>query len=253
MPRVHPQIVVSTQIVPDRSLLVLLTRTVGALEVSDNLSPQQLLNIIAVNDAVVIIEGPRSTDTLLSLGAGLYGGVTFRFRSNEEYHLRVHSASLGTVHATTRVKERVRFERVNADLYYNGFGDTLAQISYNFVDKSEKNYYMLNVQEVEREDVVENVINPRAFTSLLDDDPFNGQSYGEMFRVFPRDFKPGDSIAVSLSNISQEYYEFMRLRVDNRFSFVELVSEPVNYPSNVVGGRGFFNLYNPDVRFFVLE
>lgn len=30
-------------------------------------------------------------------------------------------------------------------------------------------------------------------------------------------------------------------------------SEAANYPSNVVGGRGYFNLYIPDVRFFILE
>jgi hypothetical protein len=59
--------------------------------------------------------------------------------------------------------------------------------------------------------------------------------------------------AVSISNISWEYYEFMELRMDNRFSFVEYLSEPVNYPSNVVGGKGFFNLYLPDFRIFVLE
>jgi hypothetical protein len=45
----------------------------------------------------------------------------------------------------------------------------------------------------------------------------------------------------------------MKLRIDNRFSLVEFVSEPVNYPSNVAGGKGYFNLYIPDVRFFVFE
>lgn len=134
-----------------------------------------------------------------------------------------------------------------------GRRNTFAQVTYTFSDSPVKNYYMINVQEVERKDLVENLLNPRAFTSLFTDEEFNGQSYGERFRVFPRDYKPGDSIAVSLSNISEEYYRFMQMRIDNRFSFVEFVSEPVNYPSNVVGGKGFFNLYLPDVRFFVLE
>jgi hypothetical protein len=112
---------------------------------------------------------------------------------------------------------------------------------------------MINVQEVEQEDVIENLLNPRAFTLLIADDEFNGTSHSERFRVFPRDYQPGDTIAVSLSNISEEYFDFMKLRIDNRYSFIELVSEPVNYPSNVVGGKGYFNLYVPDVRFFVLD
>jgi hypothetical protein len=151
------------------------------------------------------------------------------------------------------VKRKVDFEQVEADLYYNGFNDTLAQITYTLVDTPEKNFYMINVQEVERVDAIENLLNPRAFTVLVNDDGFNGQSYTERFRVFPRDYQPGDTIAVSLSNISEEYYNFMELRMDNRFSFVEFVSEPVNYPSNVVGGRGYFNLYVPDVRIFTFE
>jgi hypothetical protein len=112
---------------------------------------------------------------------------------------------------------------------------------------------MLNVQEVEQEDVIQNVLNPRAFTRLIDDTEFDGGQYAETFRVFPRDYEPGDTIAVSLSNISQDYYDFMEKRIDNRFSFIEYLSEPVNYPSNVVGGKGYFNLYVPDIRIFVFE
>ena len=112
---------------------------------------------------------------------------------------------------------------------------------------------MINVQEVEREDVFESLLNPRAFTILPEDGDFNGSAYGERFRVFPRDYQPGDSVAVSLSNISEAYYRFMKLRIDNRFSFVEFVSEPVDYPSNIIGGKGYFNLYVPDLRFFVFD
>ncbi|HET9486613.1 MAG TPA: DUF4249 family protein, partial [Chryseosolibacter sp.] len=157
------------------------------------------------------------------------------------------------VYAITEVKRKVNFAEAEAELFYTEFGDTLAQITYNFNDPPEKNWYMINVQEVEQEDFVENLINPRAFTIMLPDKDFNGLTYGERFRVFPRDYQPGDTIALSLSNISEEYYAFMKLRIDNRFTFVDFVSEPVNYPSNVVGGKGFFNLYLPDVRFFVFD
>ena len=112
---------------------------------------------------------------------------------------------------------------------------------------------MLNVQQIQRNELLDDLLNPRAFTRLVDDLDFNGEKYQETFRVFPRDFIPGDTIAVSLSNISKDYYDFIDLRLENRFSFVEYLSEPVNYPSNVNGGKGFFNLYIPDVKIFVLE
>jgi hypothetical protein len=253
VPVVDSQIVVSTQIIPDQSLLVLLTKSFGALDASDDSDPLELMTQIAVNDAVVTIEGPRGLDTLLFLDNGLYGGVFVPFEMGVEYHLTVNSAELGQVTASAEVMPKVDFTHIEAELFYNGFNDTLAQITYTLRDSVINNWYMINVQEVEREDIVANLLNPRAYTVLLDDDEFNGKSYGERFRVFPRDYQPGDTIAVSLSNISEDYYRFMQLRMDNRFSFVEFISEPVNYPSNVRGGRGYFNLYIPDVHVFVIK
>lgn len=253
VPRAPIHLVVSTQIIPDESLLVLLTKSFGALDASDKSDPETLLDAIAVNDALVIVEGPSGTDTLAFLGNGTYGGVIIPFQEGETYSLHVNSPEFGAVSATTEVKRKIEFSHVEAELFYNGYSDTLAQITYTFADPPEKNYYMVNVQEIEREDAIENLLNPRAFTVLVSDDEFNGRSYGERFRVFPRDYEPGDSIAVSLANISAEYYAFMNLRMDNRFSLVEFVSEPVNYPSNVVGGKGYFNLYIPDVEFFVFD
>jgi hypothetical protein len=253
VPTVKPQIVVSTQILPGPSILVLLTKTVGALDASDDSDPEALLQQISVNDAFVTITGPSGTDTLLFLQNGLYGGVAIPFQENEVYSLKIESESLGTVTAETTVQPLITFEEIEAELYYNGFNDTLAQITYSLQDPAEKNWYMINVQEVERVDALENALNPRAFTKLMADDAFNNQQFSEQFRVFPRDYEPGDTIAVSLSNISEDYYRFMKLRIDNRFSFVEFLGEPVNYPTNVQGGKGFFNLYIPDVRFFVLE
>lgn len=253
IPTVKPQIVVSSQIVPDQSVMILLTKTIGALDASDDSDPEELIDQIAVNDAVVVLSGPQSVDTLIFLENGIYGGVAIPFQIGEEYTLNVFSESLGEVSATTVVKPQIAFTEVEAELYYNGFGDTLAQITYSINDPEVANWYMLNVQEVERIDAVENLINPRAYTKLLEDADFNGENFSQQFRVFPRDYNPGDTIAVSLSNISREYYDFMKLRIDNRFSFVEFLGEPVNYPTNVIGGKGFFNLYVPDVRIFVFE
>jgi hypothetical protein len=253
IPIVKPEIVVSTQIIPDESLIVLLTKTFGALDASDDSDPEELFDQIAVNDAFVTITGPNTVDTLVMIRDGVYGGITIAFEAGETYHLYVKSETLGVVTASTVVKPQVSFEDIEATIFYNGFDDSLAQVTHTFTDPPGKNWYMLNVQEVEREDLIENLLNPRAFTRLLEDASFDGQRYQETFRVFPRDYAPGDTIAVSLSNISKEYYDFIKLRQDNRFSFVEYLSEPVNYPSNVKGGKGFFNLYVPDIRPFILE
>ena len=253
LPVVKPEIVVSTQIIPDRSLVVLLTKTFGALDASDDSDPEELLNQIAIDDATVTISGPQGIYELQQIENGLYGGLIIPFEEGEVYELKVNSESLGEVTAVTTVKPLISFDDIEAELIFNGFDDTLAQITYRLSDPVEQNWYMLNVQQLERNDLIDDLLNPRAFTRLMDDQEFNGEVHEETFRVFPRDFIPGDTIAVLLSNISKEYYDFIDLRLENRFSFVEYLSEPVNYPSNIKGGKGFFNLYIPDVKIFILE
>jgi hypothetical protein len=253
IPVVKPEIVVSTQIIADQSVVVLLTKSFGALDASDDSDPEDLLQQIAIDDATVTIAGPQRIYELERLESGLYGGIIIPFQVDQEYELKVNSESLGEVSAVTTVKALVSFDDIKAELIFNGFDDTLAQITYRLPDPVEQNWYMLNVQQIERDEILDDLLNPRAFTRVMDDINFNGRIHQETFRVFPRDFIPGDTIAVSLSNISKDYYDFIELRLDNRFSFVEYLSEPVNYPSNVKGGRGFFNLYIPDVKIFILE
>ena len=253
LPRVKPKIVVSSQIIPDESLVVLLTKSFGALDASDDSDPQEVLDQIAVTDALVTVSHNGITDTLFALGNGFYGGTPIEFIPRTEYTLDVTSFSLGSVTATTTVMDQVLFEALEAELVFDNFDDTLAMISHSIRDPVGKNYYMLNVLKVDREELRRNLLNPRDFVRLYDDASFEGSTFSDTFLVVPREFSEGDTIAVYLSNISKEYHDFIQLRLDNRFSLVEFISEPLNYPTNVEGGLGYFNLYVPDIRFFVLR
>ena len=253
IPALQPEIVVATQMISEQSMVVLLTRTFSVQEVSRELKPEKFLKQIAVNDALVTISGPGGMDTLPFRENGIYGELGITLTEGGTYELQVKSETLGTVSSTTRVQAQVKMKQVKADLYYKGLDDTVAVITQEFQDPSEENHYLLNVQKLEHEKLFRNAINPEAYTMLFNDSGFNGESYEENFTFFPADFTAGDTIAVSLANISQEYYQFMELRAEKRLSFLEFLSEPANYPSNIKGGKGFFNLYIPDVHLLVLE
>jgi len=62
-----------------------------------------------------------------------------------------------------------------------------------------------------------------------------------------------DSIAISLSNISEDYYNFLKKREKIGNIFTEITNEPINYPSNIKGGLGFFNTHSPDIEYFDLN
>lgn len=253
IPQLDSKIVVSTQIDGDQTVLLLLTKSVGALDASDDSDLEALLNEIAINDAVVIISTNEFSDTLDFIDSGLYISATIPLETGVEYSLEVKSPTMGTVTSSTFLNPRVSFEYVEARLYNDGY-DTLAEVIYGFNDPAEKNFYMFNVQRLTQEYEAEDLLNPEVFTQLIDDETFETSSYSDSQQVSAsRDFMPGDTIAIFLSNISEEYYDFMQLRLDSRFSFAEYLAEPANYPSNINGGLGFFNLYIPDVRIAELQ
>lgn len=252
IPTLETKIVVSSQIVPNTGLVVFISKSIGALDAGDDSDPNDLINQIAITDAVVTISDGNSLDTLQNLGSGLYVNIILDWQSNVDYVLTVSTNRLGTVQAVTQIPEFVPFDEVSSAIIDNGF-DSLAQITYRLTDPVGANYYMINVQRFSATQEVTSLINPRIYTRLLEDSEFENQEKEEIFNVLFQEFSEGDSIAVSLASISKPYYDFLKVRSDNRFSFVEFAGEPINYPTNVQGGYGFFNLHTPDVRIFVLE
>lgn len=252
LPKLTPKIVVSTQIVPGQGLVVFLTKSIGALDAGRGSNASELLSQIAIEDATVILTSTASQDTLANLGDGFYGGITSTWQTGVEYTLNVNSVSMGRVQATTKVQQPVRFDAVSARIFATAF-DSLAQIKYGLTDPKGKNYYMINVQRFSARQQITSLLNPRIFTRLVDDQPFEGRAFQEQFNVLFTEFSQGDSVAVSMANINQDYFQYLKLRNDSRFGFAEFASEPINYPTNVQGGYGFFNLHTPDIRVFVLQ
>ena len=255
VPAIEQKIVVNTQLVTNDHLLVWLTKSFGALDASESSAPEALIKAISLNDATVIVNGPDGSETLIAVEYGLYGGIFIPFKKGYNYDLTIHSESLGDVKASTVVKDQVKFNWVEVSSYYDFYDKIHAEVTVSFTDPEEKNWYLINAQKVRTriEDFRRNAINPDSFTLLLEDEEFNGKEVIREFEFPVEDYNPGDSIAITLSNISQEYYDFMKMRNDKGAGFLDFLSEPANYPTNVRGGKGFFNLYMPDIKVMILE
>jgi anthranilate/para-aminobenzoate synthase component I len=246
------KIVVSSLILPDKSVAILLTKSIGALEASAKSDPQTLIAQIAINDAEVTIAANDSIYALKLLQNGVYQGFDIPIVVGSECHLKVVSKSFGEASATAVVQAPIYFDAVKAEVYFNGFNDHWAQITYTIKDPPSPNYYMLNVQQIKRQNFIEDILKPDAYTRLVEDKAFNSQEFSEMFRAMHKNFHPGDSIEVSLANVSVDYFNYVKLRMENHLELVEVFAEPIHYPTNIRGGSGFFNLHLTDVRVIVL-
>lgn len=252
VPSLAPRIVIGSQVIPGQGLLVYVTRSVGALEAGWGSELEPLLQQIAISDAVVTLSYDDTTDTLVHQAYGVYVGALDAVVAGKTYTLKVKSPAWGEVQAIATAPAYVPFQSAEASLFLTGF-DSLARIRYSLQDPPGPNWYMINVQKVSAATPIDRYLNPRVFTKLLRDSTFDGKKFEDEFNVIFQNYSDGDSVLVTMSNISPDYYNYLWLRNDSRFSLAGFASEPLNFPTNVQGGYGYFNLHVPDVRGFVLE
>lgn len=252
------KLVVSSQVIPNTTMIVTLSKSFGVLSYSEengDTATQYLLDQLLVDSAIITIRYAGFEDTLYPIlsAPGLYASVGTPSVLNEDYTLNIHDPGTGeTVWSTAKMLEQVSFDTVYASIDSSG---TLpyTDVSFSFEDLTGANWYMVNFY-TESNDSIQ---NGSPFSSnegiptetlLLSDAEFSG-SYSNTHRLWNW---VEDSLVVSISNISQEYYQYMQLRQKSNNFFTDLVKEPINYPSNINGGYGYFTTHFPDVRFIVV-
>lgn len=271
--QVQPQIVVASQVIPDQFMAVGLTRSFGALDIDTEKDTvtSDFLSRIVVDSAIVTISYLGLVDTLFMLVDGIYVSLNTLQYPNEQYSLDVLDLSDSTrVFATTEMLPFVGFDSVEVVVNRSG-QDTTVTIQYQFTDPPGENWYMLNYYRkygrnsidslpIDTTDLPANFdinsyfdlgSNLLVETQLLTDKTFG--SARVTGSASPLNIRPTDSIAVALSNISEEYYDFLHLRNQSQDWYSTIFNEPVHYPTNVINGLGYFNTHYPDVHFFDLN
>ncbi len=259
------RLVVASQFVPDRGAVVFLTRTFSPLEESpererDTVSTAFLEKIL-VKDAVVTLSAGGRTDTLRMLSAGVYGGLTVPQRAYARYSLYAYDPLTGeTVTAAAEMLPPVRFERVEPALLYSEDEDAYVEVRYAFRDDpAVKNWYLVNYYRKITLDP--NVLVPSTFTDgdsnealafdLITDENLDGTLFSRDRRLV--DIGVSDTIGVSVANISQGYYDFLERYGRSNNPITRIAGEPIDFPTNVTNGYGYFTTHIPDLHVFDLN
>lgn len=248
IPGAEEKLVIFTQVIPNDFMLVSVTRSFSALEEFDSNAYDNLL----VSGANVEISHNGTVYDFAELGGGFYISNTQNQVANGEYDLKV-TAGTDQITSTTTMLPQVQFDDV-IPMTFDNPNDTVVQLQMTFTDDaSTDNYYLINVYKKFQNsgfDVVnyfENGNNNLVSSILVTDNEFN--SNFDRTYEFP-EIHHNDSIAVTLSNISEEYYGYLNQKLSNGSIFTELNLEPFSYPTNIEGGYGFFNAHYPDIRFY---
>lgn len=260
LPDYEPQIVIASQVLPGEVMLIGLTRsfTVLSNEGSKGEADSSTFSNLLIDSALVTIEHSGITDTLVKLADGLYASIQTLDDPGTNYQLRVTDYLLNkTATASAEMLEQIGFDTAYPEIVQTE-EDTVIKVHIKFTDPAGDNFYMVNIYSRE---ILEEGLDLNSFFE-------NGNNKVEATKIYSQnDLKTGsnnftytlesldatDSIAVSISNISEGYYDFLKAREKSTGLLTSITNEPINYPSNIKGGLGYFNTHFPDVEYFDLN
>jgi len=258
-----PKLVVTTQFIPDRTLAVILTRTFSPLEWASEQDSTSLafLEKFLVQDALVTLRYGSTVDTLEMASPGVYTSDRVNQTPYGLYSLFVRDPATGeTVTATTQMLPPVRFEEVQPAIVDADDGEATVEVYYRFKDDpAVKNWYLVNFYQ--RVTLDPKVLTPNTFINgdsneslafdLISDERLTDTSFAAIRRLW--DVNLGDTIAVSISNVTKDYFEFLKLYQRSGNIVTQISGEPITYPTNVVNGYGYFSTHVPYIRLFDLN
>jgi hypothetical protein len=250
----EPRLVVSSQIFPNSIMIVSVTKSFGALDYSDEdtTNNQDFMNQIFVNNAIVNITYDGITDQLFAIpnAPGFYASISTPQITKKEYKLDIYDPETQlTAKSSSIMMEQVKFDTVWSER--SNEGDSIdVKVHVEFTDPADElNWYVLNFYAVNNDTLSQGgkLYNRTAdeVTVLLDDASFNGGKFIGDKTMYQWS---SDTIIASISNISQGYYNYLLARKKGGDFISQTLGEPINYPSNIEGGYGFFTTHFPDIR-----
>lgn len=261
LPATEGEIVVASQVIPNTTMIVALSRSFSALTPTDTGAGNDLLSQILVTRGLVTVSYDGRTDTLQPIAPGFYGTFTTPLKASITYSLNVYDSLTGkSVSAETRVEPRVFIDSAWVTMSVSG-RDTSRKLYVRFDDPEGEQFYMMNVYR-NSDFIAQSISNPlnifrttqnNVMTYPISDKLFSGTSYTNETNISGW-FGKGDTLTVTLSSISRDYYTYLvQKQRAARNGMGAFFGEPVNYTTNVRNGLGFFTAHWPDFAQRILK
>lgn len=258
---VEQRLVISSFAIPPQEALFTITRTFSALlgEDSIDIENQDIASRVLVDSALATLQYAGYTDTLFKLVSGVFGTISIPQIEYENYVLDVKDYKTGqTIRAQTQLLPTVPLEDVYpTQRLLPQLNQIIHSFRYSFFDPpGVENYYLAtytNISQLAQSGggIGGQLFNFNQTQFNVFSDNVNGDGVPVVYQS-EYSGAVGDTIVVALSNITKEHYNYMAAYKRSGNLFSQLTGEPINLPTNVQGGYGFFAMVRPSVRLVVL-
>ena len=261
------------------------TDSLWDIEVSASKYIYDAAAIPLINDAQVIITNSAGNSILLTnQGNGIYASLTERPEPGEVYSIEVSHSDYDNVSSSNQLPGEINIAHIDWEQQAIVAGEFYRRIDISFQDSPDKDFYMVRVKgtfwEIEKDPftgiedstlLIEYPIEFFSQNAALDnssskitptsisftDEIFNGSLF--TFDILIDDFYfSGEkikiqSIYISMSKISQEYYWYETSYQAYLSAQYNLFAQPVQVYTNIENGLGIFAGYSTTIDSLIIE
>lgn len=227
-----------------------------SLENEDNNSiPKSLLLDSAT---VTISENGQMPVNLTRLSAGVFGSRDIKLQEGVKYTLSVadHKKNLA-VTANTCFMPKPQLGKIVPEVIRNTSDSIIRlRVTLNDVKAGDHYFVFYNTAGNVRSDILGSGFSLSALRTFepkhLELITAEGNANGNIDKTFTLSVKADDTISVTIGKIDGGYYKYLEAYKRTGFLINQLTGEPINLPTNVSDGYGYFSLYVPERQVFEL-
>jgi hypothetical protein len=258
LPPHEQKLVIATQVFPEKYMVVQVSKSFSSLAgPGDSIaSDTTLLKELLVEHALVQVSYNGRTETLKHLGKGLYYSSRIRQNFRQTYTLFVKDSVSGLeCTAATEMLAPIAFDKIEPKVTRTAKDTTIA-LHYELTDPgAERNFFLITLVGASRKNVIpwkgsRSLQQIQEQMILLNDEQFTN---GRFSKTENLDLETSDTMVVAISNISEPYYRYLELYQKSNGIINQLTGEPINLPTNIQNGYGFFNAHNPTAQVFKIS
>lgn len=258
LPPHEPKLVIATQVFPEKYMVVQVSKSFSSLAgPADSIaSDTTLLRSLMVEHALVQVSYNGKTETLKHLRNGFYYSSQILQNFRQTYTLFVKDSVSGLeCTAATEMLAPIAFDKVEPKVTRTALDTTIA-LHYELADpETAKNFFLITLVGASKKNVIpwrgpKSLSQIQEQVILLSDDQFTN---GKFSKTETLEVQTSDTLVVAISNISEPYYRYLELYQKSNGIINQLTGEPINLPTNIQNGYGFFNAHNPTVQVFKIS
>ncbi len=261
------KVAVASLVGPEEIMLVSLSKSFSALSAEDiNDISEDFAQRLLLDRALVTLNYQGITDTLETIGdiKGLYATQLKIFDDYQLMELAVFDSTTSTrVSSASVLQPPVEIDSIAITRVDSVFS-SIIEVEMAFDDPPNiDNYYVLHIYQftppdtTSRDSTTSNGLFFQNNNFLIFERIFTDRGADEDDRIRRKDFmsfsSPVDSALVVLTNIEEGYYNFLEARGRAGNFISSLANEPVNHPTNINNGVGYFSAHQPRAKLVIVK